>query len=638
MFLEKREKEDNYYKYLQDVSLERLEQLCWKLWTDYNVHDPGITIADYFNYALFELNYRLEFPFENYLLDSSRRVVPFDQKGLLSKEELFTKNIVTENDYEKLFVSEFRTLKKCVVRLNRRTRLYDVFIELQESTESIGFDTTHLIDDIKRTYHKNRNLCENLGKVLVGFEKLKEPLYSQKERKFIYSSYEAPAFDKREHPEDPNIKPFSSEYHSLQFDFPECYGIGEMGLPARTNISNEAKILQLKAYLLIYDLMLADTLDQAGSVKDFLDFSGMIPESSIPNVFIPEGERIIDRDKKSNTKLHSDAYYDDQKAIYLDLLDVLYGEDTRTYFNYEDSKADHRELNEKRSKLIRSLPQLNTNRFLSFDIYDPYSVPSIQVMVESLTDNKYQTSETEPTSKYGLRIISDEAFFEKYKFLQNFAFSIENNKDIPLLDIAKIDVVYDNQTFYKLRKNINLLWYNVLFKSFLKYGDVSSYYKILPLPENEYLLIFKHPERNEWINLGLFFNSIEKLTKIANLFWQFMGRIKDKKIRNSFYFIEHLLLESENTDDKDRISIITSKDQKSRKDKEYINELLVERLPIHLQVSVYYVGREKMNHFETLYFNWRKALAGQNNSDIKAASFFIRAFLDRNIKMQDRHE
>jgi hypothetical protein len=630
MFLEKREKEDNYYKNLQDVSLERLEQLCWKLWTDYNVHDPGITIADYFNYALLELDYRLKFPFESYLLDSSRRVVPFDQKGLLSKEELFTHSIVKEYDYEKLFVREFRSLKRCVVRLNKKTRLYDVFIELKENSETIGFDKTSIIDDMKRTYHKNRNLCENLGEVLMGFEKLEDPLYYQKERRFIYSSYEAPAFDKREKTEEQNIKPFSSEYHSLQFDFPECYGIGEMGLPAKTNISNEAKILQLKAYLLIYDLILADTLEQACSVKDFLDFSGMIPESSMPDVFIPEGERIIDRDKKNNCKLHSDAYYDEQKAIYLDLLDVLYGEDTRAYFNYEDSKAHYRELNEKRSKLISSLPQLNTNRFLSFDIYDPYSVPNIQVMMESLTDNKYQTSETESFSKYGLRIISDEAFFEKYKFLQGYAFSIENNKDIPLLEIAKIDVVYDNQTFYKLRKNINLLWYNVLFKSFLKYGDVSSYYKILPLPENEYLLVFKHPERNEWINLGLFFNSIERLTVIANLFWLFMRRIKDKKVRNSFYFIEHLLLESENTDDKNNISIITSKDQKSQKDKEYINELLVERLPIHLRVSIYYVSSEKMNHFETLYFNWRKALADQNNRDIKGASFFIRAFLNRN--------
>lgn len=631
MFLEKRDKEGNYYKQLQDNTLERLEQLCGKIWTDYNIHDPGITIADYFNYALFELRYRLDFPFESYLLEANRKEVLFARKGLLPKEELFTESIVTEHDYEKLFIRHYPVIKKCVVRLNKQTKLYDVFIEPIKDISVSETALAQLVEELKKTYHKNRNLCENLGEVVKGFKKLQDASLYQKEKPFRKNLYESPQFDDNAIAEHEEIRPFSDKHHSIQFDFPENYGVGERGLPSKTSYSNEAKILQLKAYLLIFDFLIADTLQQAGSITDLLDFSGRIPQNIIPNVFIPEGERIVDTDVKNHSQLREDIYYHKQKAAYFNALDVLYGEDTRNIFNQRSTDAEYADTNEKRAKLIRSLPQLNASRFLSFNINDANSTASIQQMMEAITDFHHETTEIDTFSKYGLRIISDEEFFEKYKFLQNMAFSIDINENAQLLDVEEMDAVYEDKAFHKLRMNINLLWYNVLFKSFLQYGDISRHYKILCLPDDEYLLVFKHPEKSEWINMGLFFTSKEKLIETANLFWQFIRKIKDKEVNSGFYFVEHILLAHGNEEEKDKLSIIMTDEHKSEKDKLDIESILFERLPMHLEVVVFYISREQMHQFGQVYTTWRKALASHDREDSNYASVAVRAFLSRHI-------
>ncbi|MEI3154042.1 MAG: hypothetical protein V8S95_02245 [Odoribacter sp.] len=40
------------YVALQKDTIDRLQRLSGKVWTDFNAHDPGITILDVLNYAL----------------------------------------------------------------------------------------------------------------------------------------------------------------------------------------------------------------------------------------------------------------------------------------------------------------------------------------------------------------------------------------------------------------------------------------------------------------------------------------------------------------------------------------------------------------------------------------------------------
>lgn len=121
IFIKKRPKDDNYYSELQSRTLKRLGELSGKIWTDFNAHDPGITISDYLNYALYDLHYRLQFPFEAYLF-SAEDEKEYSEKGLLPRNELFTeysrehdkeiprKSIVTEEDYEHFILNTHKEL------------------------------------------------------------------------------------------------------------------------------------------------------------------------------------------------------------------------------------------------------------------------------------------------------------------------------------------------------------------------------------------------------------------------------------------------------------------------------------------------------------------------------------------------
>lgn len=621
MYINKREKEDNEYQRLQEKTLKRIEELCSKVWTDYNIHDPGITIADNYNYALYELNYRLEFPYETYLLEEGEQDVSFDRKGMLTKEQLFSGSIVTEYDYEQLFLKKFPQLEMCSVLLDKKTRHYNIIISLHEEHKTSNIEDLTL--KIKETYHQNRNLGENLNDVYIRNLLQNNNQYYQRSIKNI-PQYKQICFLQP----DASMQVFQkflTDYHSIQFDFPDNYGIGHNGISPTASLVEKAKIMQLKAYLLIIDTVMADILQQAGNLRTLFDFSGKIPFSKFPEVLIPESSSLIDSEGIKEIQLHSESFYNQQKSYYLDLLDTFYGEDT---YSINTKESPNLKENERRAKLIHLFPELNATRFKACNINEHTSEPVIQTIMNQLTNNKYENPESNTLSKYGLRVISDEDFFEKYKFLKNFSFGFNIEDEHLLLKIENVKVDYNESSFHELRKNINLLWYNVLFESFLNYADNSEYYRILILPESEYLLVFKHPEKSEWINMGLFFKDITFLTRIANLFWEFMRKIKNKKGAYNFYFIEHILLSGESKDP-GKISIITSEEGKSEDDKRFIERLLTERLPAHLLIYIYYVPSEQLNKIEHLYSDWRKALESANEAEL--TTFEIENFLHRNF-------
>ena len=49
------------YSFLKQKGIEYVQQLAGKIWTDYNEHDPGITILEELCYAILDLDYRTKF-------------------------------------------------------------------------------------------------------------------------------------------------------------------------------------------------------------------------------------------------------------------------------------------------------------------------------------------------------------------------------------------------------------------------------------------------------------------------------------------------------------------------------------------------------------------------------------------------
>ena len=93
---------DQDFQWLRKEGLEYIESLGSDLWTDYNVHDPGITILEAVCYAITELGYRAGFPIADLLTDANGTIG--DKQAFYTARNILTCNPLTINDYRKLLV------------------------------------------------------------------------------------------------------------------------------------------------------------------------------------------------------------------------------------------------------------------------------------------------------------------------------------------------------------------------------------------------------------------------------------------------------------------------------------------------------------------------------------------------------
>lgn len=618
MFIERRNKEDNLYEHLQNTALEKIQALSGNTWTDYNPHDPGITILDILHYSLYELNYLGEFPFQDYLKNSDKETaVDYEKLGLFSPEKLFAPSLVTAQDYELLFTRNFEAIRACRVRLTEK-KTYRVSIEVAPGT-----DQEQLRREVEALYHANRNLCETLEDVVFETIRRKRRRYAEQ--------IEAPECDtERGMPEVTHTD--TPAYRSIQYDFPDNYGINERGKPTGISMEHRARIMQLEGYLLLYDFLLGRTVRQINDIPRLLEFSGRMPADTYPDMDIEDADLLIDRARQSEAAVRDEAFPHQQESRFLDLLDLLYGEDTNILSSVGREQGLP-EKNRKRIHLIDRLPTLNANRFRSFNILDrsANNVPVVKQTIAAILEYTVyaETSVTNLFSRYNLRLISDEQFFHDYRTLLNVEFlfeDIERNWSHEVIEkVPRISISFNERRFYAFKRQLNLFWHNVLFESFLQYGTSPEYYRMVYLDEkNGYLLLFKHSGMKQWINMGFFFEK-NTLIDVTNLLWIFLEKLNNQS--SSFYLLEHILLEQDEADDSHLLSVIIPAWNERFYKREKYEQLLIERLPAHLTIQCLWLNANDMYRFEKIYFEWRRVLIERDKIANRKLSDEMRRFI-----------
>ncbi len=89
------------YDFLRAEGQKHIESLGHELWTDYNAHDPGITILEVLCYAITELGYRTNFSIEDLLTGKDHKI---SNKTFFPCSEVMTNAPLTELDYRKLLI------------------------------------------------------------------------------------------------------------------------------------------------------------------------------------------------------------------------------------------------------------------------------------------------------------------------------------------------------------------------------------------------------------------------------------------------------------------------------------------------------------------------------------------------------
>jgi len=90
------------YEWLRNAGLSYIQQFSGKVWTDYNTHDPGVTILELLCYALTDLAYRTSFPVADILTAPGQKGP--DELDFFTARKILTTHPVTINDYRKLIL------------------------------------------------------------------------------------------------------------------------------------------------------------------------------------------------------------------------------------------------------------------------------------------------------------------------------------------------------------------------------------------------------------------------------------------------------------------------------------------------------------------------------------------------------
>jgi len=89
------------YDFLRKEGLKYIEKLGNTFWTDYNAHDPGITILEALSYVITELGYRTDFETKDLLTNKNGKIL---NGSFFTAREIMTNAALTELDYRKILI------------------------------------------------------------------------------------------------------------------------------------------------------------------------------------------------------------------------------------------------------------------------------------------------------------------------------------------------------------------------------------------------------------------------------------------------------------------------------------------------------------------------------------------------------
>jgi len=91
------------FRSLKREGVEHIQDLSGKIWTDYNEHDPGITILENLCFALTELGYKSNFSIPDLFFSSNGEDRAFT-KTFYKPTEILPSSPITTSDYRKLLI------------------------------------------------------------------------------------------------------------------------------------------------------------------------------------------------------------------------------------------------------------------------------------------------------------------------------------------------------------------------------------------------------------------------------------------------------------------------------------------------------------------------------------------------------
>ena len=151
-------------------AIARVQELSGAEWTDYNLHDPGVTILQQLCYAITDPAYRTAFPIEDLLADKNNDIDPLPH-AFYRKADMLTSAPVTVNDYRKLVLDEIEEIENIWIEPVQTWQpsgctkgVYRVFIQVEDD----------IAEDMAANAEAIRKLAEQTDLFLQSYRNIGE--------------------------------------------------------------------------------------------------------------------------------------------------------------------------------------------------------------------------------------------------------------------------------------------------------------------------------------------------------------------------------------------------------------------------------------------------------------------------------
>lgn len=152
------------YEALVAEALQLVQKLSGSVWTDFNVHDPGVTLLEEIVFAITELGYKTNFDIEDYLA-SKDNVIDLQREALFTPDQVDVPGVATLCDYSSLFSQKMEGVSS-VKFLECDNGVYNVCIYALKTGElERPLVQRRLLDSFTKLWNEWRNLGENVVSV-----------------------------------------------------------------------------------------------------------------------------------------------------------------------------------------------------------------------------------------------------------------------------------------------------------------------------------------------------------------------------------------------------------------------------------------------------------------------------------------
>ncbi len=440
-----------------------------------------------------------------------------------------------------------------------------------------------------------------------------------------------------------------SDYHSIQHHFPAIYGINAYGLPASETALRKAQAKQLKAYLLPYEQIMANFLQNLSALPRLFSLDAELNQSYFSQVLkdevIPDIEEIYrgNTDKINSVLGRIVKLYDpylDRRGRVLDYLLALYGEDfsqnTLQAYHEDDNPSLLRHENmHNKIHFLKNRVDISRNRAAAFNdraiSWNTENTAGLKKKVSLLLGMRYLQNRSliDNFIEKGLELLSD----EQYKTVKEGTLALEyvdleeiqDRIDHQFLEVPPRKSAHLNEG--RLFDRIVFLKHNTISESILRQGIHLNRYRVGSTGNgSRFQLVFNAGGDKRWEYLGSF-PSMENAVAVANDLHQFLIQLNLES--EGMHLLEHLLLKAkgerphENVPDDFypfRISVLFPAWTSRFHDKAFrqrAEDTVRLNAPAHLHIAFYWLAFKQMNVFEVGYKRWldQKWLIQKNGNE-----------------------